>query len=223
VGPSFAGGRSAGAAAIEIPRDTVRGTEPLDDALAHRVVDAVLAGDREAFGELVERDSAMVVRVCHRVLGNTHDAEDAAQEAFVTAFRALGTWRGEGPFGSWIARIAVRTALRHAGRRGRNRQLIWSEPPRDGVEAKTDLIERIPIGDGGGDPAHFLIRAERSDRVRAAVAVLEEPYREVVALRFFGELSLAEIAETSGRPVGTVKTHLHRGLLRLRRELEGDR
>jgi RNA polymerase sigma-70 factor, ECF subfamily len=183
----------------------------------------VLAGDREAFGELVERDSAMVVRVCHRVLGNAHDAEDAAQEAFVTAFRALGTWRGEGSFGSWISRIAVRTALRHAGRRGRNRQLIWSEPPRDGAEAKTDLIERIPIGDGGGDPAHFLIRAERSDSVRAAVAGLEEPYREVVALRFFGEMSLAEIAEASGRPVGTVKTHLHRGLMRLRRELEGDR
>ena len=186
------------------------------------MVDAVLAGDSDAFGRLVARDSALVVRVCYRVLGNTHDAEDAAQEAFVTAFRALGTWRGDGSFGSWISRIAVRTALRHAGRRGRTRQITWSEPPRQG-ETSTALVERIPIGDGGGDPAHFLIRAERSDRVRAAVAGLEEPYREVVALRFFGELSLAEIAEASGRPVGTVKTHLHRGLLRLRRELEGDR
>jgi RNA polymerase sigma-70 factor, ECF subfamily len=221
VVPSLAGGRSAGAAAIDPVPDTARNRDPLDDTLARRVVDAVLAGDRDAFGELVERDSTLVVRVCHRVLGNAHDAEDAAQEAFVTAFRALGTWRGEGSFGSWISRIAVRTALRHAGRRGRNRQLAWSEPPGDG-DTTTDLIERIPVSDGGGDPAHFLIRAERSDRVRAAVAGLEDPYREVVALRFFGELSLAEIAQASGRPVGTIKTHLHRGLLRLRRELEGE-
>lgn len=75
---------------------------------------------------------------------------------------------------------------------------------------------------GGDDPAQVVLRQEHSDRVRSAVASLDEPYREVVALRFFGELSLAEIAMTSGRPIGTVKTHLHRGLLRLRSTLEAE-
>jgi RNA polymerase sigma-70 factor (ECF subfamily) len=211
---------AAGAAAIDSTSGSVRSLDNLDDAYARRVVAAVLGGDTEAFRDLVERESATVVRACYRVLGNSHDAEDAAQEAFVTAYRALGTWRGDGSFASWISRIAVRTALRHAGRRNRTRQLTWSEPPKVGSETTPDLIGRIAQGGDGGDPAHAFLRAERSDRVRAAVAGLEEPYREVVALRFFGELSLAEIAGASGRPVGTVKTHLHRGLLRLRNTLE---
>ena len=70
------------------------------------------------------------------------------------------------------------------------------------------------------DPAHTVLRSERDAQVRAAVASLDEPYREVVALRFFAERSLAEIAEATDRPLGTVKTHLHRGLARLRRALE---
>jgi RNA polymerase sigma-70 factor (ECF subfamily) len=64
------------------------------------------------------------------------------------------------------------------------------------------------------------MRAERATEIRAAVAALPEPYREVVALRFFGEASLDEIARLTERPLGTVKTHLHRGLARLRARLE---
>jgi RNA polymerase sigma-70 factor (ECF subfamily) len=70
------------------------------------------------------------------------------------------------------------------------------------------------------DPAQLAVRAERAAAIRSAVAGLDEPYREVVVLRFFSELSLAEIAAQSDRPLGTVKTHLHRGLQRLRRVLE---
>jgi RNA polymerase sigma-70 factor (ECF subfamily) len=69
------------------------------------------------------------------------------------------------------------------------------------------------------DPALLSVRAERATEVRAAVRSLPEPYREVVALRFFGDASLDEIAQETGRPLGTVKTHLHRGLARLRDRL----
>ena len=191
------------------------------DEAAQRVVAAVLGGDRDAFRELVEGESGAVVRICHRVLGNLHDAEDAAQEAFVTAYRALGTWRADGPFGAWLARIAVRVALRHAARRSRTRELTWIDPPADGSFGSASPQD----GSSGpavrtDDPAHIVLSWERSDRIRAAVASLEEPYREVIALRFFGDLSLAEIATTSGRPIGTVKTHLHRGLLKLRSTME---
>jgi RNA polymerase sigma-70 factor (ECF subfamily) len=179
----------------------------------------VLRGDREAFRILVERESTAVIRACHRVLGDVRDAEDAAQEAFVIAFRSLDTWRGEGAFGAWMARIAVRVALRQASRR---RPVIWLDPlaaeaaaPHD--DAWTRAGAHSPAA--GHDPAAIAIRGERDVAVRAAVAALEEPYREVVALRFFGDLSLAEIAEVSGRPLGTVKTHLRRGLMRLRERL----
>ena len=72
------------------------------------------------------------------------------------------------------------------------------------------------IADSSGEPGNVLLAAEDAREVRGAVASLAEPYREVVALRFFGELSLAEVAEATGRPLNTVKTHLRRGLEHLR-------
>ena len=169
----------------------------------------MLAGDRDAFRILVDRESAAVIRACHRVLGDLHDAEDAAQEAFVTAFRSLAGWRGDGPFGAWLTRIAVRISLRRAQRR---RDVTWIDPgdPASGID--------LP---GGPDPAITSLRAESAARLRSAVNRLDEPYREVIALRFFGELSLDEIAAQTGRPLGTVKSHLHRGLIRLRTTVEG--
>ncbi len=149
------------------------------------------------------------MRACHRILGDAHEAEDAAQEAFVIAFRSLAGWRGDGPFGAWLTRIAVRIALRRAQRR---RDVTWIDPsdPSAGVD--------LP---GGPDPAVMSLRMERAAGIRAAVGRLEDPYREVVALRFFGELSLEEISAQTGRPLGTVKTHLRRGLIRLRAAIDG--
>jgi RNA polymerase sigma-70 factor (ECF subfamily) len=180
--------------------------EVIDERAA---VDAVLAGDRDAFRILVDRESAAVIRACHRILGDLHDAEDSAQEAFVIAFRSLAGWRADGPFGAWLTRIAVRIALRRAQKR---RDVAWIDP------THPDHPLDLP---GGLDPASSSLRAERAADVRAAVARLDEPYRETVALRFFGELSLDEIATQTGRPLGTVKTHLHRGLIRLRGVVEG--
>jgi len=210
-----------------VPIDTPSTDAPRDDLEARRVVAAVLEGDPDAFRTLVERESRGLVRSCYRILGDLHDAEDAAQEAFVTAYRALGTWRGDGPFGAWLARIGVRIAVRKASRR---RPVAWIDPRplaadggRDEPNAANTVGERALLGALGGaevDPAQLVVRAERAASIRAAVASLDEPYREVIALRFFSELSLAEIADEAGRPLATVKTHLHRGLKRLRRALE---
>lgn len=144
----------------------------------------------------------------------------------MTAYRAIGTWRGEGPFGAWLARIATRIAVRRAGRR---RPVAWIDPSpvhADGASSGgRDTIGEAALTAALGtasDPAHLAVRAERAAAIRTAVAGLEEPYREVVVLRFFAELSLAEIAVQADRPLGTVKTHLHRGLQRLRRTLESE-
>jgi RNA polymerase sigma-70 factor, ECF subfamily len=181
------------------------------------IVDAVLAGDRDAFRLLVERDGPAVISACARVLGDRSEAEDVAQEAFVIAYRSLGSWRADGPFGAWISRIAVRLAIRRAGQR---KQLTWLDPlAAEADQPGQDRFRTMGTADAI-DPAHAVMRSERDAQLRAAVATLDEPYREVVALRFFAERSLAEIAAVTGRPLGTVKTHLHRGLARLKRALE---
>ncbi len=164
------------------------------------LVDAVLGGDRDAFRLLVEREQATVFRTCLRILGRPHDAEDVAQESFVMAYRSLGSYRGDGPLGGWLMRIAMRQAFRRLGQR------------RETAELPTEMPTMAPVF----DPLAITLAGERQREVRLAVAALREPYREVVALRFFSELSLDEIASATRRPLNTVKTHLRRGLERLR-------
>ena len=192
-------------------------------------MDAVLAGDRDAFRRLVERESVALVRACHRILGDRSDAEDAAQEALVTAYRQLASWRADGPFGAWLMRIGIRIALRQAGKR---RTVTWRDPlgggssgpgSRPTVDPITQAVDQAAIESAPlTDPAMLSMRAERATELRAAVTALPEPYREVVALRFFGDATLEEIARVTDRPLGTVKTHLHRGLARLRADLQRD-
>jgi len=183
------------------------------------IVDAVLAGDPDGFRALVDREGPAVVRACSRILGDRTEAEDIAQEAFVIAYRSLPTWRGEGTFGAWVSRIAVRLALRVAAKR---RNVTWLDPFAAESESPGNP-DQVRLGTTDApDPAVHALRAERDVELRRAVATLDEPYREVVALRFFAERSLQEIAEATDRPLGTVKTHLHRGLARLRKALEED-
>ena len=165
---------------------------------------AIASGDRDAFRLLVEREAGAVYRTCYRIVGRPDEAEDVAQESFVSAYRAMRSYRGDGPIGAWLARIAARQAFRRLGQR-------------------RDTVPLDPAYAAPGNPSHEpqeqALAAERQRIVRGAVAALPDPYREVVVLRFFGELELSEIAAATGRPLGTIKTHLRRGLQRLRRSL----
>ncbi|TMG22772.1 MAG: sigma-70 family RNA polymerase sigma factor [Chloroflexi bacterium] len=190
------------------------------DVVARLAVDAVLAGNREAFRTLVEREGPGLVRLCYRVLSDLSEAEDVAQESFVIAFRSLPSWRREGPFGAWLSRIGLRVALRRASQR---RQVAWLSSGAVSAQGEGDeRLIRSLVAPADSDPASVALAGERSAIVRAAVRGLDEPYRETVLLRFFADLPLTEIAAETGRPLGTVKTHLHRGLTRLRLTLLED-
>ena len=165
-------------------------------------IDAVRAGDRDAFGMLVELERRAVYRTCLRILGRPHDAEDVAQEAFVAAYRSIGSYRGDGPLRAWLLRIATRQAFRR----------LSSRRP----SADLDLVPEPRLADVSAEPSRVAVAEEHRRDIRRAVASLPDPYREVVSLRFFAELSLAEVADATDRPINTVKTHLRRGLERLR-------
>jgi RNA polymerase sigma-70 factor (ECF subfamily) len=178
------------------------------NATDREVVDAVLSGDRDAFGILVERESRGVYATCRKVLGSPTDAQDAAQEAFTRAYTSLATFRGDGPFGAWIHRIAVRIsverlALAHAA-----------------VSLDDD---RLHVGQEDGqdaDPVDRMLDTEERTVLVDAIGRLPADQRDVVTLRFFGDRSVEEIARLTHRPVGTVKSRLSRGVANLRHQLD---
>jgi RNA polymerase sigma-70 factor, ECF subfamily len=179
--------------------------EGVDD---RALVAALRAGDRHAFGLLVDQETPMIYRACLRILGRPHDAEDVAQEAFLAAFKSIGSFRGDGSVRGWLLRIATRQAFRRLSQRR--------------ATADIGAVGEPLLADTSAEPTRVVVAAERRGEIRRAVAALPDPYRETVALRFFGELSLAEIAEATGRPLNTVKTHLRRGLERLQPALAAE-
>jgi RNA polymerase sigma-70 factor (ECF subfamily) len=173
-----------------------------------QVIDAVLAGDREAFRVLVDRESRQVIGVCRRVLGDPAEAEDAAQDTFTKAYEALATYRGDGPFGAWLRRIALRVAIARLATR------------RQASRLDDELVDpRVARLASGEDPeARYLGLEHRADVVDA-IAALPPAQRDVVLLRFYDDLTLQDIARITDNPIGTVKSRLSRGIATLRQQL----
>ena len=182
---------------------------PTDHSDDRALVDAILGGDADAFRHLVERDSRLVIGVCARILRDPTEAEDAAQEAFIRAYQALATFRGEGSFSAWVTKIAVRQAMsRLAG--GRQ---TWSL---DDEEHRSATIETL------SSEVDLELGAMDTEWRRALweeVAELPAAQREVVALRFARDLSIEEIASLTDVPIGTVKSRLSRAFATLRSRL----
>ena len=173
-----------------------------------QVVDAVLAGDREAFRVLVERESQPVIGACRRILGDPVEAQDAAQDAFTQAYQALATFRGDGPFGAWLHRIAVRVAI---GRLAARRNAITLDG--ETVDPRAAMLR------SDDDPEAVALDGEDRAAILAAVSALPDSQRDVVMLRFYGDFSLDEIAQLTSHPLGTVKSRLSRGVASLRDQL----
>jgi len=181
---------------------------------AHRPTDGeliarVLAGNEAAYTVLVERHSDLVYAIVSRIVANEADADDVAQETFVRAYHALGRFRGDSKFSSWLYRIAVNRSLTHLKRKKRRAAAV---DPDSGSRAEIEST----LGRPPGSPDELVIAQEQSERVRAAVSELPPRYRMVVTLFYLEEKSYKEVAEILGIPMGTLKTHLHRARALLR-------
>ena len=189
----------------------VRG--PSDDEL----IAACRKGRREAFGELVTRYQDRVFHLAYRLTSSRDDAGEAAQEAFLRAYRSLDAFRGESAFYTWLFRITVNVA--------RNRQRYSAaRPPARSIDA---TAARDPDGNGGPtladklkarvpDPVDEASRLERKELVEAALAGLDEEQRMMIVLRDMEGRSYSEIAELLDCPRGTVKSRIHRARMALR-------
>lgn len=158
------------------------------------LIDAVLRGDRQVFAILVKRYERPVRAIAMSVLRDRHLAQDVGQEAFVRAYEKLGSLRRAGAFGPWLLKIARRCALDIVHGQG------WASLSED------DILAAEPPG---------LLDEERK-RLLAAVVKLRESERQAVMLRYFSGYSVKEIADITGRNVGTVTKQLSRAHRHLR-------
>lgn len=170
-------------------------------ASAHdlELVALTATGGRDAFGELIRRHSSAVRGLLRRMGADAALADDLAQDAFLAAFQQISDFRGEGTFQSWVKRIAARLYLKR-----------WRR------EAKGQAAALVAMEDGP-DP----IEAQNDDRIDLDEALKSLPRAErlCVSLCYGAGLSHAEAAEALNAPLGTVKSHVKRGLDRLRRRL----
>lgn len=174
---------------------------PLEET---EVVERAKRGDARAYEELVQTYQGLAFRIAYLVAGNAADAEDAAQEGFVKAYRALGRFRSGEPFRPWLLKIVANEARNRRRSAGR----------RDALAVRAAGAESS--GEAAPSPETAALDAERRRALLAAVETLPEEQRLVVTCRYFLDLSEEETAAVLDVPRGTVKSRTSRALDRLR-------
>jgi RNA polymerase sigma-70 factor (ECF subfamily) len=174
--------------------------------------------DEQAFNDIVRLYRDKVFSLVYRMIGNRPEAEDIAQEVFVTVFKTVDTFRGESKFSTWLLRIAANHS--------KNRIKYLARRP-------TDANGLDDAGDGvaGGHPAPpvqghidgpdvIMEAAELETLMQKAIGALDEDHRLLVVLRDVEELSYQEIGEITGLPEGTIKSRLHRARMAIKEWLD---
>ena len=179
----------------------------------HLLVAAAKSGDGAAFEELVNRYEKKILRLTMNITGNTEDAEDAMQEAFLKSYTHLKDFHGDSRFYTWLVRIAANEALMRLRKRRPN-QFSIDEP----IEGEDDLMPR-EIEDWEPTPEQRYAQSEMQGILKDVIGQLEPDYRIVFVLRDVEELSTEETSQTLGISISAVKSRLLRARLKLRQKL----
>jgi RNA polymerase sigma-70 factor, ECF subfamily len=182
------------------------------DLTDEQLVELAVGRDPEAFGEIVRRWERKIFALCFGMLGREDDAGDAAQEAFIAAYRNLRNFRGEARVSSWLHRIAVNQCLTI-----KRRQKTRAE---DHIGDEDDAEARTFIASPKASPAGTAEQTERMQLVRQAVTALPSDLRQVIVMKEFEEMTFQEISDTLELPLSTVKSRLYTALKQLKMRLE---
>ena len=172
----------------------------------------ILAGDRDAFRVLMDRHLPAVLRMTYRVTGNAVDAEEAAQEAFLLAYKKLSSFREQSAFGTWVYRIAMNCSLNLVERR--TRDLGW-----DAVSIEPGSATENVAVSRGLTPEAQVLNNEALRRRERAMLTLTPMERAAFILRHMEDQSIQVIAEALGVPANSAKQAIFRAVAKLRREL----
>ncbi len=178
------------------------------------MIASILAGESHLFHELIRPYERTVYTMALSFLKNEADAEDAAQEAFLKAFRNLASFRGEAKFGTWVISIALNEARTRLRRMKAVPMESLDEPPDEDSHVSPALLR-----DWREIPSESLERKEMRLLLRQAIGSLPEIYRQIFVLRDVEELSIAETAELLQITPASVKVRLHRARMMLQKNL----
>jgi RNA polymerase sigma-70 factor, ECF subfamily len=201
-----AGNRRAARVVYGVTEDSGEG-RPLEERAR---IERAQGGDAGAYETLVRQYQDVAFRTAFLITGTAAEAEDAAQDAFVKAWYALGRFRPDAPFRPWLLRIVANEA--------RNRRTAAGRRVNLALRAR----ERGPDGDAAPSPEAVALRVEQREMLLAAINRLREEDRLVIGYRYFFDLSEAEMATALDCARGTVKSRLSRALGRLRDALRAD-
>lgn len=167
-------------------------------------------GDVAAYEALVRAYEQLAFRAAYLITRDEHEAADAAQDAFLRAYRAIGSFEPGKPFRPWLMRIVTNLALNQVQASARH--------------AKLDelYLREMTVSDDSPSPERAAVERERGERLMQAVGRLSNEEKALISLRYFLELPEVEVAEALNVPQGTVKSRLHRTLAKLREIIQKD-
>ncbi len=174
-----------------------------------QLIDAVIDGDPSAYRSLVERYQNYAFTITYKVLKNREEAEEAAQDAFIKAYKMLASFERKSKFSTWLYTIAYRTALDYYKKKNHIIQPIDSEESHLQIEDTNTL-----------NPDQNMQQEDLKEQLKAAIEQLKPKDASVITLFYLHEKSVQEVAEIMGLTVSNVKTKLHRLREALRSQLE---
>jgi RNA polymerase sigma-70 factor, ECF subfamily len=183
------------------------------ETIVKKRIQQVIKGDQDAYGEIVEIYKDKVYQLSYRMLGNRHEAEDIAQEAFIRAYINIQSFNIDLKFSTWLFRIATNLCIDRIRKKKPDYYLDAEVAGTEGLTMYSQIPSKTDM------PEKAIESLELEETIQKEILKLPEKYRSVIVLKYIEELSLIEIGEILDLPIGTVKTRIHRGREALRKQL----